>query len=458
MKVRGAERRRAPTATTRAACCSTAAQSRSPSIGRRQAGGRRSGLHEQRALRCIPRVRPGAGDPRRRVGDGRARPAPRHRPVRAAAHQRGERRRPVRTTARRRPSRTSSGELRTRPVPRPRARRPSRAATASPRRRPMAVGEGMAVAMIATMAPFGHIAETTVTPPRRPLLAAVGTTEFGNGTTTVHTQIVATDLATTADPRRAAPLRHRRVRYDTGAFAFGRASPWPARPCTRHPSPCATACWRLPAASPGRQAPSSGTGAGAVRRLIGFAELVDAAPQRVARRRRRPPPAASTASTVAGVQRARGASRGRASAPERCGSCSRCRPPTPGYVMNPEQCVGQIEGGAAQGIGSALYEEVIRMPGTCQSGLPPVPGAAVRRHPGHRGLLRRHERRPRAVRGEVDERVALQPGRPGDRQRDRPRPRHPALRAAVLRDRVWRLARDQPSTSTVHTIPARTES
>jgi len=30
-----------------------------------------------------------------------------------------------------------------------------------------------------------------------------------------------------------------------------------------------------------------------------------------------------------------------------------------GYVMNPAQCRGQIEGGVAQGIGSALYEEVM---------------------------------------------------------------------------------------------------
>jgi len=30
-----------------------------------------------------------------------------------------------------------------------------------------------------------------------------------------------------------------------------------------------------------------------------------------------------------------------------------------GFVMNPAQCRGQVEGGAAQAIGSALYEEVL---------------------------------------------------------------------------------------------------
>ena len=33
-----------------------------------------------------------------------------------------------------------------------------------------------------------------------------------------------------------------------------------------------------------------------------------------------------------------------------------------GFVMNPAQCRGQIEGGAAQGIGSAVYEEVLVTP------------------------------------------------------------------------------------------------
>jgi CO/xanthine dehydrogenase Mo-binding subunit len=35
--------------------------------------------------------------------------------------------------------------------------------------------------------------------------------------------------------------------------------------------------------------------------------------------------------------------------------------------MNPEQCFGQIEGGVAQGIGSALYEEVMTDAGTVQN-------------------------------------------------------------------------------------------
>ena len=72
------------------------------------------------------------------------------------------------------------------------SRRPWPTATATPRRRPgWRVGDGMAVAMIATIAPRGHFAEASVALlDRRPVRARVGTTEFGNGTTTVHAQLV----------------------------------------------------------------------------------------------------------------------------------------------------------------------------------------------------------------------------------------------------------------------------
>ncbi len=62
-------------------------------VGRRvplpgQAGRRRVRLHEQPAVRGVPRVRPRAGRLRDRVGDGRARASPRPGPVRAAPPER----------------------------------------------------------------------------------------------------------------------------------------------------------------------------------------------------------------------------------------------------------------------------------------------------------------------------------------------------------------------------------
>lgn len=81
------------------------------------------------------------------------------------------------------------------------------------------VGEGMAVAMIATVPPRGHHADATAR-----LLAdgryeiGTGTAEFGNGTTTVHAQLAATALATTAERIVIRQSDTDVVGHDTGAF------------------------------------------------------------------------------------------------------------------------------------------------------------------------------------------------------------------------------------------------
>ncbi|MFJ3205738.1 molybdopterin-dependent oxidoreductase [Streptomyces sp. NPDC086989] len=80
-------------------------------------------------------------------------------------------------------------------------------------------GQGAAVAMIATGPPGGHFADARVS-----LLEdgtydiAVGTAEFGNGTTTVHKQITAGALNTTVDRIRIRQSDTDVVRHDTGAF------------------------------------------------------------------------------------------------------------------------------------------------------------------------------------------------------------------------------------------------
>ncbi|MEV7567001.1 molybdopterin-dependent oxidoreductase [Streptomyces tanashiensis] len=81
------------------------------------------------------------------------------------------------------------------------------------------VGQGTAMAMIATGPPGGHYADARVS-----LLSdgtydiAVGTAEFGNGTTTVHQQITAGALNTTADRLTIRQSDTDVVRHDTGAF------------------------------------------------------------------------------------------------------------------------------------------------------------------------------------------------------------------------------------------------
>ena len=81
------------------------------------------------------------------------------------------------------------------------------------------VGQGFAMAAIATGPPGGHFADATVK-----LLEdgtydiAVGTAEFGNGTTTVHQQITAGALGTTVDRIAIRQSDTDVVRHDTGAF------------------------------------------------------------------------------------------------------------------------------------------------------------------------------------------------------------------------------------------------
>ncbi|GAA1097854.1 molybdopterin-dependent oxidoreductase [Kitasatospora arboriphila] len=81
------------------------------------------------------------------------------------------------------------------------------------------VGQGFAMSAIACGPPGGHIADATVK-----LLEdgtydiAVGTAEFGNGTTTVHQQITAGALGTTVDRTTVRQSDTDLVRHDTGAF------------------------------------------------------------------------------------------------------------------------------------------------------------------------------------------------------------------------------------------------
>lgn len=82
------------------------------------------------------------------------------------------------------------------------------------------VGEGAALAMIATGPPGGHIADARAALlPDGSFELSVGTAEFGNGTTTVHRQIAAGELATTVDRITVRQSDTDVVRHDTGAFA-----------------------------------------------------------------------------------------------------------------------------------------------------------------------------------------------------------------------------------------------
>ncbi len=186
------------------------------------------------------------------------------------------------------------------------------------------VGEGMATAMIATMPPRGHFAHASVTlEPTGRYTVRVGTAEFGNGTTTVHAQLAATAL--NVDPDLVDILHSDTAAsgYDTGAY--GSAGVVVAGKAVLGAATRLADRLRTGTAGP---APVTATAEeDGARRSVAF----NVQAFRVA------------VSTLTGEVRI----------------LQSIQAADAGVVLNPEQCRGQIEGGVAQAIGSALFEEVI---------------------------------------------------------------------------------------------------
>lgn len=219
------------------------------------------------------------------------------------------------------------------------------------------VGEGMAAAMIATMAPFGHVAHTTATlRTDGTYLLRTGTAEFGNGTTTVLRQIGATDLAADFDRITLWHADTDAVGHDTGAFASagitvaGKALHAACLTLARRMRERAAALTGTDAASALVVADGVRTPAG----LVGFDALtadgeLTADGSELGERR-------SLAFNVHAVRVAVDPATGTVRILQSIQAADA------GFVMNPAQCRGQVEGGVAQGIGSALYEEVMVSP------------------------------------------------------------------------------------------------
>jgi putative selenate reductase molybdopterin-binding subunit len=183
------------------------------------------------------------------------------------------------------------------------------------------VGEGMAVAMIATIPPRGHFAEAAVSADADGRYTlSVGTAEFGNGTSTVHAQLVATALNTTVDKVRIHQSDTDATGYDTGAF--GSAGIVVAGRAVQ--AACADLLAQMAA---GGTAPLVGRG------------RHDGTPR-------------SVAFNVHAVRVAVNVETGEVKILQSIQAADA------GVVLNPEQCRGQVEGGVAQAIGSALYEEM----------------------------------------------------------------------------------------------------
>ena len=220
-------------------------------------------------------------------------------------------------------------------------------------------GSGMALSMIATTPPRGHFADASAH-----LLAdgtwelSVGTAEFGNGTTTVHTQIAAQTLATSADRIRLRQSDTDVTRHDTGAFGSagsvvaGRA--------------LLTACERLAAQVRAVAADLLGAElhevvleAGGARAGDRFADLAAVHAESVRTTGRGPSAEGvddaalrSVAFNVQGFRVAVNTATGEVRLLRSVHAVDA------GTVLNPVQLRGQVEGGVAQAIGSSLFEEV----------------------------------------------------------------------------------------------------
>ncbi len=241
------------------------------------------------------------------------------------------------------------------------------------------VGEGMAASMIATMAPRGHIAHTTATlRPDGTYLLRVGTAEFGNGTSTVHRQIAATVLDAAPERLELWAADTDAVRHDTGAFASagtvvaGKALFGACTVLRRRMVEIAT---ELAGGDAGVATPlsegadvelvASGVRVGGT--VVSWARIIEAAPAdfrdgdgliadgaefgdlrslafNVHAARVAVDPETGTVKVLQSIQAA-----------------------DAGVVINPAQCRGQIEGGAAQALGGALYEEVLIEDGVVQN-------------------------------------------------------------------------------------------
>ncbi|PYY32320.1 aldehyde oxidase [Curtobacterium sp. MCJR17_055] len=226
-----------------------------------------------------------------------------------------------------------------------------------------AFGTGVALAAIATMPPRGHHAHTSVELlPGGRYRIGVGTAEFGNGTTTVHTQLVAAALGTTPDRVEVHQSDTDAARYDTGAFGSagvvvaGRALYAAAQALRDDMTARAlvVVAARTPRTASGVLGPAVVVEPGGVRvgdELVGHAELLVDGPL-VAHGTHDGTPR-SLAFTVHGARVAVHRPTGEVRVLQSVQAVDA------GTVLNPEQLRGQVEGGAAQAVGSTLYEEVV---------------------------------------------------------------------------------------------------
>lgn len=216
---------------------------------------------------------------------------------------------------------------------------------------PWRIGDGMALAMIATLPPRGHYSDATISVDRDGTYhLAVGTAEFGNGTSTVHLQLAADELNTTVDRIQLRQSDTDVVEYDTGAFGSagivvaGRAVLDACRDLRAQLVAAAAGVTGMAATD--CRLTASGVACGD--RVVAFHEL---RPPHTGRGHHDGTPR-SVAFNVQGFRVAVNVDTGEVRILRSVHAADA------GVVINPEQCRGQIEGAVAQALGTTLYEEV----------------------------------------------------------------------------------------------------
>ncbi|MCC9192042.1 molybdopterin-dependent oxidoreductase [Arthrobacter sp. zg-Y916] len=220
------------------------------------------------------------------------------------------------------------------------------------------VGTGTAVAMIDTVPPRGHVSHARISlrPDGRYGLD-VGTAEFGNGTTTVHTQLAGSALST--DPGNIVIRQSDTdlVDHDTGAYGStgtvvaGKASLAAATELAARLKGFAASLFRNTSAQVALVSDAVVCGEERVPLAEVYLRAQEAGVELAAEGRWGGTPR-SVAFNVQGFRVAVDPGTGEIRILQSVQAADA------GVVMNPMQCRGQVEGGVAQALGAALYEEV----------------------------------------------------------------------------------------------------
>ena len=331
------------------------------------------------------------------------------------------------------------------------------------------IGDGIALTMIDTVPPDGHIADAGISLREDGgFELTVGTAEFGNGTSTVHRQIAATALKTTVDQIRLRQSDTAHGGHDTGAygstgtFVAGRATQAAAENLAGEIKVFAAAATKINPDACILENNSAVCG----KQYLSYAQLAEAARQQgriLGATGTSTGTPRSVAFNVQGFRVAVNKDTGEIKILKSVHAADA------GRLANPMQCRGQVEGGVAQSLGATLYEEMVideegRVvnPKFRDYHLPSLCG-----HSAHRGLLRRYHRCTGADGRQIDERKSVQSGGGRARQCACQCHRHPlhggAVQAgpvmAVAAGEVWEIgstvARARLSTSPIRRVTPR---